>query len=225
MFKSLLNWFKSENLLAQAKDEVLDMLRRDLAMYRDSVLLLCCGEGVGLDEIRERDRQINRLVRDVRKKVLTHLAFSGSSGLDTSLVLVSIVVDIERIGDYTKDIAYLASDFPGKFIPGEFEPELKNFEQQIESRLQGLIAVFEQDHEDGSLAVELARTHREVDEQYRRMLRRLITKEDLALTPNQSALLALYLRYLRRIEGHIFNIASAEVNPFHRIGFRVKKKT
>ena len=222
MFKSIIRWFRAENLLAQAKDQVLEMLREDLQMYKDSVKCLWKDKGVSIDEIRERDREINRHVREVRKKVLTHLAFSGTSGLETCLVILSMVVDIERIGDYTKDITYLASDYPGKFNPGAFEKELMDFEWALAERLEMLIDIVES--EEDEKARRLAKTHKDMDRDYRKMLDRLINGKDSGLTHGQSAMLALYLRYPRRIEGHVFNIASAEVNPFHRIGFKVTKK-
>ncbi|NIR50713.1 hypothetical protein GWO43_19185, partial [candidate division KSB1 bacterium] len=34
--------------------------------------------------------------------------------------------------------------------------------------------------------------------------------------------LALYLRYLKRVAGHIQNVASSIVNPFHRIKYQDK---
>ena len=224
MFKTLIKLFKAENLLAQANDQVVEMLREDLSLFRDSIKLLWTEEGVSIEEIREGDRQINRHVRDVRKKVLTHLAFSGSSGMETALSLISIVRDIERIGDHTKDIGYLATDFPGKFKAGEFENGLKKFEDLLIGRIQILIDIFETGDDIREKAGQLTRSHPEINSQYREMILSLITKEDVSLTPSQSAILALYMRYLRRVEGHIFNIASAEVNPFHRIGFRKKKK-
>lgn len=222
MFKFLKKWFRMENLLVQAKDQVLEMLGEDLQMFKDSVKCLWMYEGVSIDEIRERDREINRHVREVRKKVLTHLAFSGTTGLDTALVIISMVVDIERIGDYTKDITYLATDYPGKFNPGAFEKELKGFERTLAERLAMLVDIVES--EENEKARRLATTHKDMDRDYRKMLDRLISGEDSGLTHSQSAMLALYLRYLRRIEGHVFNIASAEVNPLHRIGFKIKRK-
>ena len=224
MFKTLIKLFKAENLLAQANDQVVEMLKEDLSLFRDSIKLLWTEEGVSIEEIRERDRQINRHVRDVRKKVLTHLAFSGSSGMETVLSLTSIVRDIERIGDHTKDIGYLATDFPGKFKAGEFENGLKKFESLLIERIQILIDIFETGDDIREKAGQLTRSHPEINSQYREMILSLITKEDVSLTPSQSAILALYMRYLRRVEGHIFNIASAEVNPFYRIGFKKKKK-
>jgi phosphate uptake regulator len=222
MFKSLKRWFCMENLLAQAKDQVLEMLREDLQMFKDSVKCLWKDEGLSIDEIKERDREINRHVREVRKKVLTHLAFSGTSGLETCLVILSMAVDIERIGDHTKDITYLATNYPGKFNAGAFEKELKDFERNLAERLASLVDIVESEQDEK--ARRLAATHKYMDRDYCKMLDRLISEEETGLSHGQSAVLALYLRYLRRIDGHVFNIASAEVNPFHRIGFKVKKK-
>ena len=224
MYKTLIQWFKSENLLVQAKELVIEMLGEDLKMFNDSIKLLWTDMGVTIDEIRERDRDINRHVREVRKKVLTHLAFSGASGLDTSLTLINMVVDIERIGDHTKDIGYLATDFPGVFNPGDFRDEVKELERAIADRLVSLVDIFENGEEGSGKALQLTRTHAKINQDYHRMLERLLGEENSTLTTSQSAKLALYLRYLRRVDGHIFNIASSKVNPFHRIGFRKKNK-
>ena len=68
---------KSDNLLVQANDLVLEMLREDYDLLKDSINLLWTGDDISVEGLRERDRQINRYVRDVRKKILTHLSFSG----------------------------------------------------------------------------------------------------------------------------------------------------
>ena len=222
MYKAIIRLLRKENLLAQAKDMVLEMLKEDLQMFHDSRRCLRKEEGITIGEMRERDREINRYVREVRKKVLTHMAFSGAPGLETCLVILYMVVDIERIGDHTKDITHLATDYPGKFNAGRFEKELREFEKSLGERLALLVDIVEA--EEIEKARHLAKTHKDMVRNYSKMLDRLINEEDNALTRGQSAMLALYLRYLRRIEGHVFNIASAEVNPFHRIGFKVKKK-
>lgn len=222
MLKTLIQWFRNENLLVQAKEALVQMLDSDLRMFDDSVQLIWTGKGASLDEIRERDQQINRQMRQVRKKVITHLAFSGQSGLDTSLVLISVVIDVERIGDHTKDITVLASEYPGRFSPGAFEDEIKAFQAAIRDRLAQVKEII--DREDVEKARQLSETHQDISAGYARMLSRLINENGGGLESGPSVVLALYLRYLRRIEGHIFNIASAEFNPFHRIGFKAKKK-
>ena len=218
MFKSIIRLLKKDNLLVQSHKLLLEMLKDDLGMFEDSIRCLWKDRGISIDEIRRRDREINRHVREVRIKILTHLVFSGSAGLDTSLVILNMVRDIERIGDHTKDITYLADNYTVKFNPGGFEKELKDFERILKERIALLVDVVA--GEESDKASELARTHKDVDEKYQAMLDRLISEEETELTRGQTAMLALYLRYLRRIEGHVFNIVSGEVNPFHRMDFK-----
>ncbi len=44
------------------------------------------------------------------------------------------------------------------------------------------------------------------------------------LSVGSAVTLALYFRSLKRINGHLRNITTSVVNPFHRIGFKPKKK-
>ncbi len=224
MFRSLVNWFRTENLLIQANEQVLNMLKIVDSLFDDSVNLFWTGQGVTIDELKERDKEINSLVRDVRKKVLTHLAFSGSGNLEMSLVMVNIVVFIERIGDYTKDIGYLATDYPAVVQAGGLEETVHSFEKELNARLKLLIKIFSDSDGVGQLATRLTSTHKEMNTRYNEMCAVLMETGKNKLSAPDSAKMALYLRVLRRVEGHIFNIASTEVNPFHRISFKVKKK-
>jgi phosphate uptake regulator len=222
MFRAIVRLLKKDNLLVQSHKLLLEMLKDDLGMFEDSIKCLWKDEGVSIEEIRKRDREINHHVREVRIKILTHLVFSGSVGLETSLVILNIVRDIERIGDHTKDITYLADHYTVKFNPGGFEQELKDFERILKERIAMLVEIL--DSAESEKARKMARTHKDVDKKYQGMIDRLISEEETDLTKGQSVMLALYLRYLRRIEGHVYNIVSAEVNPFHRVGFKMKKK-
>ena len=57
-----------------------------------------------------------------------------------------------------------------------------------------------------------------------KMLKSLMNNEDLELKAGSAVALALYIRQLKRINSHLRNIASSIVNPFHRIGYKPKKK-
>ena len=58
--------------------------------------------------IRERDIQVNQLERKIRRQVITHLAIPGNEA-DTpySLLLMSLSKDVERLGDYAKNLSEL----------------------------------------------------------------------------------------------------------------------
>ncbi len=105
MFKQVFELFKSDSLYNQALEECHEMLDIDCEMFNESIKSLRESDTADIPiDIYAMDRKINRFERDVRRKVMTHLAVSGREDLGSGLILVSVVIDIERIGDYTKNI-------------------------------------------------------------------------------------------------------------------------
>lgn len=223
MFKFLQDIFGRKNLLQESLEESWTMLQIDKEMFdasRKSLRELDSAE-VEID-MYETDRKINQLERDVRKKVLTHLAVSGSANLSTGLTLVSIISDIERIGDYTKNIYELATVHPKKLDAGKWEDDLKIIETTVAERLGNLIeALKESDTELGKKIIEDMRQAKKKCDEYVLLL---IKGEGETFATEQAVSLALYMRYLKRISSHIQNVTSSIINPFHRIKY-VKKKT
>ncbi len=86
MWKQLFSLFKESSLCQEAFDEALVMLRASHSMHRDSVAALH-GEGILVADIYERDRQLNKYERSVRRKILTHLAVSPKPDLNSALVI------------------------------------------------------------------------------------------------------------------------------------------
>ena len=113
VFKDLVNIWKSENNLSQAWNESNDMLHLSHEMFSDAVEALRSGEkNKVLKSIKLRDEKINDYHREIRKKVVTYYSVSKDvTNIDSGLVLINIVVDIERIGDYSKNILDLAKHY------------------------------------------------------------------------------------------------------------------
>ncbi len=81
--------------------------------------------------VAKQDRTINKAERSVRKNVLKHLAVSGGDHAVSALVLTSIIIDIERIGDYSKNIIELARKGPESPDLGDAEEDLNRVEEKI----------------------------------------------------------------------------------------------
>ena len=63
--------------------------------------------------IRQRDVEVNALQRTIRRQVVAHLSFQNSRGdVPYSLLLVSLVKDVERLGDYAKNLSEVRSVHP-----------------------------------------------------------------------------------------------------------------
>ena len=105
MFKQIFKLFKSDTLYNQALNECYEMLDIDLEMFQESIhVLRNQDDSKSKIDIAKTDIKINKFERSVRRKVMTHLAVSGTEDLGSGLILTSVVIDIERIGDYTKNI-------------------------------------------------------------------------------------------------------------------------
>jgi phosphate uptake regulator len=130
MFKEWLAIFKKDTLMDRAYQRsylMLDLTREMFSRAKESLRHLEDNQ-VKVD-IYDKDSEINKYEREVRRNVFNHLTVSGAAKLPSGLALVSIIIDIERIGDYTKNIVELALNHPGKLHGGKFEKDLQRVEQ------------------------------------------------------------------------------------------------
>ena len=160
VFRDLVNIWKSEDNLSQAWSESNDMLHLSHEMFNDAVEALRSGEkNKVLKSIKLRDEKINDYHREIRKKVVTYYSVSKDvTNIDSGLVLINTVVDIERIGDYSKNILDLAKNYPKKFIAEKFSEDLKTIETTVIDRFSSTIKAVE--NMDENLADKLIASYR-----------------------------------------------------------------
>lgn len=223
MFSKFKELFSSENLLDSAYTTTVTMLEFDHKMYDAAFRALRDTDSSDMPfDVRKMDRRINKYEREVRRNVLTHLSVAGMTNLVPGLVLVSIVIDVERLGDYTKNIVDLAKRHPKKLKGGSHETLLQEMEEVINAQFPEAIQVLKD--QDKSLAREIMRAENEIGKKASGIETDMIQGRHEKLEGGDPVALALYARYLKRINAHLTNIASAIVNPFPRISFREKKK-
>jgi phosphate transport system protein len=223
MFEKFKELFGSENLLDAAYKTTVTMLEFDYKMFDASRKTLRESNTAELPfDFKATDRKINKYEREVRRNVLTHLTVAGMQNLVPGLVLVSIVIDVERIGDYTKNIAGLASLHPERLEGGPHEKALQKMEKTIELCFPAVIDVLKTHEKAG--AREIMRREMEVARLSDQLVNSLIVERKPSFSTGDAVAVAMYARYLKRINAHLTNIASAIVNPFPRIGFREKPK-
>lgn len=223
MFNKFKELFSSENLLDSAFNTTLTMIEFDHKMYDASRHTLRESDSSELPfDIKKTDRKINKYEREVRRKVLTHLTIVGTTNLVPGLALVSIVIDVERIGDYTKNIAGLANIHTKKLTGGMHEKDLKAIENVIEENFPRVIEILKT--QDKEKARTILQVEDETSKKSDTIVNDMILHKDKSLSTSDAVSLAMYARYLKRVNAHLTNIASSIVNPFPRIGFREKKK-
>ena len=222
MWKKLIELFKKDNLFEQAYQEASKMLDTDAAMYEASVDALRHSDTAEVKfDIYGADKDVNRSERDVRKKVMTHLVVSGGTNLASGLSLVSVVVDIERIGDYTKNIYDLAVHHPLRLQGGPVEEKLQKVETAVTTDFKGMIEVFKDRDEDKARVI--MNNYKEgLSDACEEISNSILSGSISGLDSSDATAVSLYARFLKRIASHSRNIVTSVVNPFHRIGYREK---
>ena len=219
MFKQIFEIFKSDSLYEQALGQCHEMLDIDLTMFKKSIKSLRESDSIEIDiDIYEMDKKINEFERDVRRKVMTHLAVGGKEDIGSGLVLVSVVIDIERIGDYTKNIYDLAVNHPKKLEGGSVEEQLTEIEKISFNVFEESTMAFKK--QDSEKARELMGNYKQhISKQSDAITNEIIAGKISDLEIGTAASVGLYARYLKRIAAHSRNLISSVVNPFERIGY------
>jgi len=222
MFDKLRELLSKRDLLAASLEQSWKMLAYDKDMFDAAIKSLRELDIPDMPlDIFQTDREINRLERDIRKNILTHLAISGTANLSTGLALVSIIIDIERIGDYTKNIYELALLIKKKMVIGSWEDDVRTMEQSISEGLAELIDTLQTS--DRQKAKKIVKEMALVKKSCDNYVIALIKGENESLDKGDAVSLVLYLRYLKRVAGHLQNVATSVENPFHKIGYMKKK--
>ena len=199
------------------------MLTLSHVMFTDSIGALRSGEkNKVIKSIKQRDTDINKYQRDIRKKVVTYYSISKDvTNLDSGLVLINMVVDIERIGDYTKNILDLAKHHPKKFVSEKISDDLRVVEKAVIERFGNTIKVVEKMDEE--VARELIKSYRsDLGKLSDSLVASSISGKLQIGAEHKASSMVLYARYLKRIGAHLKNITSVVVNPFESIGYNTK---
>jgi phosphate transport system protein len=221
MFTFIKELFSSDSLVNKAYNDTNEMLRVDFEMFKESVRSLRQSDSDKLRiDIYSMDKKINKYEREVRRNVVAHLAVTGAQNAVPGLVLISIVIDVERIGDYTKNIAELAQAHAKRLDGLKYEEKLLEIEKKITDKFEKVALAYQSSDED--VARRLMDEHGAISSWCDQAVTELVKTPPAEITTGHAVALAIYIRYLKRISAHLTNIVSAVVNPFPRIGFRRK---
>jgi len=146
-------------------------------------------------------------------------AISRSSDLLKGLQLTIVVNDLERIGDYSKNIRELIEWFPYRIDFGPKEKSFNELHVKLKSMFRGTREALAEN--DIKIARKVMKTYERVSKLCDNTIKNTIsnsTKGDMV--HRRELAIVLMMRYLKRVAGHLKNVCSSVVNPFHKIGFR-----
>lgn len=214
MFKWFSEILRSPGLVEEAENIVSEMLEISYNMFQYSMKIVI-EKAKEKENIYAIDKKLNALEIDVRKKILEHLSINPSQNITPSLVLVTIVVDIERLGDYSKNLIEVSHKYP-KPLKGKYIEKIKDLEKRVQIYFKKTIEIYkEQTKESGK---EITEKLSELVVECQDLLEELI--EDDSLNSKEGIIYSLLVRHLKRVSSHVRNVCSSIVNPFYRLGYK-----
>jgi phosphate uptake regulator len=201
-----------------ARSPLIEAAFRDMAIMLDQaermlgLALSALLEGRALEvDLDVLDDVVDEGERSVRRSVLEHLSFDPSRDLVASLVLVSMVQDAERLGDFARGIPEL--------VPLARHPRSGPFCDELGAlgrRLLPLFALTKQafDEDDPDKGRQVMATATELKAAFLDYTRRVAESD---LTADMAVVYSGAARSLRRVGAHLSNIASSVVQPYDRI--------
>lgn len=218
MLRELLSAWRKRDALVQMFEDFDQMLEHTHWMF---------GQAVGVffsridwqavqEPLYQRDQEVNRLEQSIRAEIVKHLTLRREANLAACLVLMSVVKDAERIGDYCKNVFEVGKFYEREHTsPRHLEP-LEEIRGETEQLFQMTQEAFSQSDVDRAREVQVAfgKLGRKCDRLIRDLLR-----ERASLPTDEAVAYGLLARHLKRIGAHLSNIATAVVAPVHRLDY------
>ncbi len=219
MFKQFFKNWNNTDLITQSVNDSHELFKIAEEMFKLTKAkygkkIMTDTEELG-EEIKKKDYLLNHYDKSIRKKIYEHVILSEKEDqeLYTSLILFSIVGDIERLGYYTKNMfeVLTLADLSDKVM----NVNLKSMLDNIENLFSKTIEAYKASNVSNAKEIndEYFKYKTELDE----IIEKLIVKNDF-INP---AAYALFFRFLKRIGAHLMHISTSISNPIDQIGYYV----
>lgn len=210
MLEQILGSKGGSKLIAAAFDDISQMLNDSEEMVKLALAALIDNALLKVD-LDAMDDRVDEGERMVRRTVLEHLSVNPRQELVSSLILVSMVQDAERIGDFARGL--------GELIPLASQPREGRFADQLRELAEEIMPLFALCRDgfstgDSDKCAEVMSTWTGLKPRMNTYVEEVAASD---LPANMAVVYASAARILRRIAAHLSNIASAVVQPYDRI--------
>lgn len=217
----MFSMFRDADQLETVEKQLAEMLRSCQDAFR-----LGTAAAFGEQDVTEAgeqldalDKDLNKTERAIRRELLVHGTVRGAD-IDQGLMLtyMSLAKDIERIGDYCKNVWNLAQmgvDLSG----GSDEKELSKHRARVAELIKAALDAFSE--QDAEKVHELIPMIKKDTQHYDSHVVQFVNSD---LPGREAAPRALFYRYIKRISSHLTNILSSVVMPVDRLDFYKKSR-
>ena len=178
------------------------------SMIQDSMEVLATGDVSLVDNVREREKEVNSLEVEIDERIGLIIARNQPTAIDLRLLLSvsKMLTDMERCGDEAEKIAKMARRLYEADSGYSPVVELRHMAGYVTGMLRDALDAFAR--EDAVHAAKVVRADKEVDKEWKGALRHMITYmiED-PRTITRSIDLIFIARAIERIGDHAKNMA------------------
>jgi phosphate uptake regulator len=216
MFKELFSIFLSEAPIETASKDFAQMLALAQEMLLEASAVYWGEPQTAKQRTKlfAKDIQVNKLQRKIRKQIVAHLTNSQNRAVPYAVLIMSLVKDVERLGDYARNLVELVDMRPSPLPEDDRVRELTEIRESVETLVREVADVFLNSDEERAteLTFEGRATCKRCDE--------LIHEIADADYPGPTAIfLALGARFHKRISGHVLNLLSGVIMPLHKVDY------
>jgi phosphate uptake regulator len=171
-----------------------------------------------IDEVRQsiydKDMAINRNERQIRRMLAEHLSINPKQDVSGCLAMMSLIKDVERIGDNSKNIFELTTTIELDSKEMKYIDRLTKVQERIAANFPLLLRAYRES--DEAIANEILEHYSGIKEECKNLLKDLFSNE---IQVREAVATTVIIRSFKRINSHICNVASGMVYPLDKIDF------
>ena len=215
MFKNIIDVWQGKAFISKIHEDFANMLDLSEKMFREAQWYIFVDETKEdiHDGIYLMDKEINKLEKNIRTKILEHISLRLVTDIPASLVVMSVVKDAERLGDYIKNVSEARTILKGPVDQDIYKELLGEVEEKIFEMFSSTKKAFI--NSDKSLAEQVGNNKKILADQCEQIIQKIASSN---MKVREAVAYALITRYYKRIISHLGNIATTVILPFSEIG-------
>ena len=218
MLKKLVAAWRGRNTLSLMLDQFDQMMAHDQWMFKQATSTYW--RATEWEDVQEplyaRDKHVNELERAIRRGVVRHLVVHPGDDVVTCLIMMSVVKDAERIGDYCKNIFEVGKMFRYEYTAPKYAEPLKEIYKTVSELFDKTRQAFRESNTE--LAGAVIQTFDGLKGKCDLIVEQLLRQKD-DMPTDEAVSYGMLCRHMKRIAAHLSNIASSVVAPVENLDF------
>ncbi|MCG2726027.1 MAG: hypothetical protein L6420_07205 [Elusimicrobia bacterium] len=222
MFDNLIKWWKGDDFLSTVLDEFQEMLVDSQKIFTEVYKNLIENEDIPEleNKVFDLDKKVNALEKDIRTRIITHLALRPSVDTSMCLLLMSVVKDAERLGDYGKNLFGVSQTLAKPIEKAKYHSFFGDIDKDILKLFEDTKNAF-MDSDEGK-AARTWKYENKIVKFCDVIVEKLANSDELST--NEAVCYTLIARFYKRIAAHLANIATSVILPLNDLDFYDEKQ-